>query len=355
MELDRLRCAALPALLLALPACPAQAAGGELPGSESWQPYLDAAPLDMEAFVSDPLGALRSLLTGGLADTLRASVGGYAQIFLFLLLAALLSLFIEDKRRSLLDLAAAAGGVLLAWGSLAGLAGAVCEKLDAWRLFLLGFVPVYEGVLALGGEPAAAAAAGGLFLSGLCVLAQALCALLPPLLHCYLALSAASCISTGAALSAACRGAGRLFRQGIGWAGAAFGGLMGLQRVFTAQLDSASRQLGQLLTGAVPIVGQSLSDAAGTVLAGVQLLKSGLGFAAIAILGAEFVPLYMVLLLHAALLFGCELLCSAAGIGRCAVLFACLREAVQGLAAATALFFGICVLGTALMFAIGGR
>ena len=319
-----------------------------LPGQESWQPYLDQAPARLEDFASDPLGTLRALLPGDLAGTMRASVAGYAQVLLFLLLVVLLSFFVEEGKAGLLDLAAAGGSALLCWTALAALAQTVCDRLENWRLFLLGFVPVYEGVLIAGGEPSAGAAAGGLFLSGLCLLAQA------PLLHCYLALSTACCISTEAALSAACRGVGQLFRKGLSWAGRAFAALLGLQRIFTAQLDQTSRQLGQLLTGTVPIIGQSLSAAAGTVLSGMQLLKSGLGFAAIAFLAAEFLPLYMILMLHAALLFGCELLCSAAGIGRCAALFSCLRQAVQGLAAAMALVFDIAVLGTALLFMMGG-
>ena len=342
---------AAPAALAAAPAPEGQAL---LPGQESWQPYLDQAPARLEDFASDPLGTLRSLLPGDLAGTMRASVAGYAQVLLFLLLVVLLSFFVEKGKAGLLDLAAAGGSALLCWAALAALAQTVCDRLENWRLFLLGFVPVYEGVLIAGGEPSAGAAAGGLFLSGLCLLAQALCSWTPPLLHCYLALSTACCISTEAALSAACRGVGRLFRKGLGWAGRAFAALLGLQRIFTAQLDQTSRQLGELLTGTVPIIGQSLSAAAGTVLSGMQLLKSGLGFAAIAFLAAEFLPLYMILMLHAALLFGCELLCSAAGIGRCAALFGCLRQAVQGLAAAMALVFGIAVLGTALLFMMGG-
>lgn len=325
-----------------------------LPGSESWQPYLDDAPVEMEDFVEDPLDAVRRLLPVDMVRTVRDSVGSYAQVLLFLLLVMLVSFFLGEDKADLLDLAAAGGSALLCWTALAALAETVCEKLDSWRVFLLGFVPIYEGVLLAGGEASAAAAAGGLFLSGLCLLTQILCSWVPPLLHCYLALSTACCISTETALSAACRGAGRLFRKGLSWAGRAFGALLGLQRIFTCQLDRTSQQLGQLLTGTVPIIGQSLSDAASTVLSGIQLLKSGLGFAAIAFLAAEFLPLYMILMVHAVLLFGCEMLCSAAGIGRCAALFNCLREAVQGLAAATALVFGIAVLGTALLFMVGG-
>lgn len=350
-----LTAAAVLLLGLAAPRAAALAADQQtLPGQESWQPYLDSAPVTLEDFVEDPWRAVRDILPGDLAQTMRDSVAGYAQVLLFLLVVLLLSFFAQEGRADLLDLAAAGGSALLCWAALAALAQTVCEKLEGWRMFLLGFIPVYEGVLIAGGEPTAAAAAGGLFLTGLCLLAQLLCSWVPPLLHCYLALSTACCIGTEAALATACRSVGQLFRKGLGWAGRAFGALLGLQRVFTVQLDRTSQQLGQLLTGTVPIIGQSLSDAAGTVLSGMQLLKSGLGFGAIAVLAAEFLPLYMILLVHAALLFGCELLCSAAGISRCAALFNCLREAVQGLAAATALVFGMAVLGTALLFAMGG-
>ena len=122
-----------------------QAPAGSLPGQESWQPYLDQAPADLEDFVSDPLGAVQALLPGDLAGTMQASVAGYARVLLYLLLVLLISFFAGEGRAALLDLAAAGGSVLLCWAALAALAETVCEKLESWRLFLLGFVPVYEG------------------------------------------------------------------------------------------------------------------------------------------------------------------------------------------------------------------
>ena len=71
---------AAPAALAAAPAPKGQAL---LPGQESWQPYLDGSPARLEDFASDPLGALRALLPGDLAGTMRASVAGYAQVLLF--------------------------------------------------------------------------------------------------------------------------------------------------------------------------------------------------------------------------------------------------------------------------------
>ena len=346
------------ALVCLAPAAWAQQPGGQagaLPGSELWQPYLDRSPAGWEDFVHEPLGTLRSFLPENLAGTVRQAVRASADALLFVLLAAGLAfLTAEQVDGELLDLVAAGGCGVLLWAEMTRLAQALSVQMEQWRSFLLGFLPVYAGVLTAGGEPAAGAAASGLLLSALCFLAQLLGAWVEPLLQCYLALSMASCISSESGLAVACRTVGRLLRQGLGWAGKCFVFLLGLQRVFALQLDRSAHKLGQLLTGTVPIIGQTLSGAAETVLSGMQLLKSGLGFAAFGILAVEFVPLYLSLLLQLGLLAGCSLQCTLAGVRRCAALLDCLREAVRCMAAATALFFGLTVYGTVLMLAVGG-
>lgn len=120
---------------------------------------------------------------------------------------------------------------------------------------------MYAGVLVMGGENAAGYTASGLLLTALCVLGQAIGAGLPALLQCYLALSAACCISTGRGLGKACQGMGHLLCRLLGWAGRLFGLLLGVQRVCTVQLDRSALKLGQLVAGSIPVVGQSLSDA----------------------------------------------------------------------------------------------
>lgn len=94
--------------------------------------------------------------------------------------------------------------------------------------------------------------------------------------------------------------------------------LLGPQRAAAFQLDRFSLRTGQLLAGSVPIIGQTLSSASESILAGIQLLKSGLGLAALSVLGAEFVPLYLGLMIQLALLMGCSLLCSLTGISAAA-------------------------------------
>ena len=284
-----------------------------LPGRELWQPYLTQSAQGAADFARDPVSALLSLLPGSPVQLLVDTLHSYADLLLFLLLLTALSFLVGDAADgTLLDLAAAGGCGVLIWGDLLTLAQSIGERMDSWRLFLTG------------------------------------------LLQSYLAISMACCIHTQTGLPEACRMSGQLLRKSISAGGKLFALLLGVQRVITLQLDHTTSRLGQMLTGSVPVIGQALSGAADTVLAGLQLLKSSLGIAALVILGAEFVPLYLGLLFHLAVLSGCRLLCSFAGIDRCRALFACLTEAVRCMAAVTALFFSLTMVGVALMTMMNG-
>ena len=326
-----------------------------LPGRELWQPYLTQSAQGAADFARDPVSALLSLLPGSPVQLLVDTLHSYADLLLFLLLLTALSFLVGDAADgTLLDLAAAGGCGVLIWGDLLTLAQSIGERMDSWRLFLTGFLPVCGAVLTAGGEGNAGAVASGFLLSVLALLAQGIALCIRPLLQSYLAISMACCIHTQTGLPEACRMSGQLLRKSISAGGKLFALLLGVQRVITLQLDHTTSRLGQMLTGSVPVIGQALSGAADTVLAGLQLLKNSLGIAALVILGAGFVPLYLGLLFHLAVLSGCRLLCSFAGIDRCRALFDCLTEAVRCMAAVTALFFSLTMVGVALMTMMNG-
>lgn len=320
-----------------------------------WQAYLDKAPVQAEQFAADPLGTLLRLFAAEPVQLLRDTMQQYADVLLFLSLAAGLAFLLQDTAdRALLELAAAGGCGVLLWQELDKLAAALCAQMAGWKSYLLGFLPVYSGVLAAGGEWNAGAAANGFLLTVLCFIAQAVTLWLQPLLRSYLAISMACGISSRKSLSEGCTLTGRLLRQAIGWAGKAFAALMSIQRVVTVQLDRSASRLGQLLTGSVPIVGQALSNAADAVLAGMQLLKSTLGIAALLSIGAEFAPLYLGLLVHLLFLSCCGWLAGIGGLEHCHKLLQCFAEAVRCMAAVTALFFMLFVVGIALLMLTGG-
>ena len=233
------------------------------------------------------------------------------------------------------------------------LPGSCVRRLKAGTAFSPGFLPVYAGVLIMGGETSAGAAASGFFLTLLCLLAQALTAFVPPILECFLALSMACCITEQSCLGNLCKAAGTLLQKGLSLTGKLLAALLGFQRISAAQLDRTALRTGQFLTGTIPIVGQSLSDASEAVLAGIQLLKSGLGMAAILILLAEFLPLYLGMLAHLGCIVLCGTLCSLTGNNRGQALLACFASAVRCMMACIALFFGLAVTGTALLFMLG--
>ena len=332
-------------LALAAPAARA-ASDTTLPGSALWEPYLQQSRIDPEDAVSSPWETLKSFLPQSLGAMVQQTARDYTSVLLFLTLTAVLGLLAGECADSdLLDLAAAGGCGVLLWGNLVEEAQTLCAQMESWRSFLLGFLPVYAGVLTLGGEAAAGSAASGTLLTALCFLAQLAAAFVQPLLHCYLMLSMACCISAEPALGVFCKGVGSALRQALGWAGKVLVALLGLQRAAAFQLDRFSLRTGQLLAGSVPIIGQTLSSASESILAGVQMLKSGLGLAALSVLGTEFVPLYLGLMIQLALLMGCSLLCSLTGISRCRALFDCFAEAVRCMVAAVALFFGLAAAG----------
>ena len=327
----------------------------QLPGAELWQPYLDQSPVDALQVAEDPWSVLQGFCTSSLFQTLRESIRGYAALLLFLLLSAIVSLFLgEGGDHSWCDLVCAGGCGILLWEPLLEIARQLCAQIESWNRFLSGFLPVYAGVLIMGGETSAGAAASGFFLTLLCLLAQALTAFVPPILECFLALSMACCITEQSCLGNLCKAAGTLLQKGLSLTGKLLAALLGFQRISAAQLDRTALRTGQFLTGTIPIVGQSLSDASEAVLAGIQLLKSGLGMAAILILLAEFLPLYLGMLAHLGCIVLCGTLCSLTGNNRGQALLTCFASAVRCMMACIALFFGLAVTGTALLFMLGG-
>ena len=210
----------------------------QLPGAELWQPYLDQSPVDALQVAEDPWSVLQSFCTSSLFQTLRESIRGYAALLLFLLLSAIVSLFLgEEGDHSWCDPVCAGGCGILLWEPLLEIARQLCAQIESWNRFLSGFLPVYAGVLIMGGETSAGAATSGFFLTLLCLLAQALTAFVPPILECFLALSMACCITEQSCLGNLCKAAGTLLQKGLSLTGKLLAALLGFQRISAAQLD----------------------------------------------------------------------------------------------------------------------
>ena len=97
-----------------------------------WQTYLDKAPVQAEQFAADPLGTLLHLFAAEPMQLLREMLHQYADVMLFLSLAAGLAFLLQDTAdRALLELAAAGGCGVLLWQELDKLATALCTRIEA--------------------------------------------------------------------------------------------------------------------------------------------------------------------------------------------------------------------------------
>lgn len=207
-------------------------------------------------------------------------------------------------------------------GELAGLIGSLCvisvlltsvgRELEAGfkviKLsgnFMLSLIPVYCALAGLAGSPAAAlgfgtvtaafAEAAGLIFSGF----------IPSMSVFGTAVAAASAIDPVRSYS----GISRLFQKisvlAAGFTAAVFTAVLSVKDVIGDSADSVGlKGLKFLIGGVVPVVGSAISDALGTAVAGLGMIKNTAGIFAVLVLAAISLPaLITVSLRRLALLF----------------------------------------------------
>ena len=221
-------------------------------------------------------------------------------------------------------------------------------------VYLGGFVPVFTGVLVSCGQPGAAAVYSGMFLTVANLTAQIIAGLALPLLHAFLALQAAACICGLDGLPDA---AGLLYRAArwiLSLLSMVMGGVLGLQSILAHGSDSLALTAGKFLTGSIPVVGSLASSAAGSVLAGLKVLKGTLGVAAIGGLAVLFGPVLIRCAVYGVCLRLAAALSKALSLDDGRNVLDGLAKGVELCSALMVFFFMMVVLVTALMILTGG-
>ena len=316
------------------------------------QQIIEQAPVTLEQFAADPFGTLKELAGSALLGTLRSEAAGYMRLLLFLLLGGGVLLFVSSTQPAL-ELICCAGTFVLLAAPVLQLTAEFCSRMAGWRSYLASFISVYAAVLAASGQPTGAALYGSFFLTLVTGLAQCLEQLTEPLLRCFLAVAAAGAVSGSDEAGAVCGFLGRALQKAVLLAASAFTVILGMQHFFSASVDAAALKTGKALGSTVPVIGQTLTAAAESILAAGAVLKAGLGFAVIAVIGAEFLPLYLRTLLHLLCIEGCILLAKTLNLHSCAQLLHCVAQGVETLSALAALFFSMIVVSSALMMSFG--
>lgn len=311
---------------------------------------------DAEQFASMGLGELLEWAAGLCRGQLQRPVRLAAMLTCFLLCgAAALCLAPAEGWRQMLEWVLLLGVFLLTAEPLLGLMDEIAQTVQGWYGYLISFVPVFSGVMLSCGQPGAATVYSGMFLMIAGFSAQLISTVAMPLLQVYLALNTAAGLCFVEGLTDACALLGSAVRWLVKFLAAAFAGVLGLQTVLAQGADSLAAKTGQfVLSSAVPLVGGVASDAMGSVLAGLRVLKGSLGFAAIAVLAAAFVPLLARCAAYSAAIAAAALVAKAVGLKRCGSVLEGAAQSIGIGVSFLVFFFMLVVLATALMIVTGG-
>lgn len=227
-------------------------------------------------------------------DILRQRVRGAAAVLLVVTLCAAVENFYqgEGKAAPYLPMAGALSVTALTAGSLDSLIGLGAETIGELSLFSKALLPTLAAAAAASGAVATASfqQVSTVFLVDL--LLNLIHGLLMPLVYLYIgALTAGACMAEDR-LAGIAEGLKRIITWILTSALLLFTVYLSVARVVTGAADGAAVKVTKAaISGAVPVVGGIIAEAAETVLAGAGMVKNSLGvFGLLAILAACIYP-----------------------------------------------------------------
>ncbi len=324
-----------------------------------WEQIADEAPMTAEEFGAMTLPDWLAWLGGQLRESAARPMRLLAKLCGLLLLAAVGQGLCADRSSpelsGLVDTVAALAIFALCAPPLTALAELLEKAVQASRTYLVSFVPVFASVLAASGQAGSAALYSGTFFSLVMLLADVLCRVGLPCSRLLLAMTAAGAASGTQALSRLTQTVCKWLKWLMGLCATVFGALIGLQSVFAQSADTLALKTGKFIVGSsIPVVGRAISDAMGSVLAGMRLVKGTVGFAVIAVIAAAFLPLLLQCCIYRLLFALGEIAASALGDGKGAKLLCGLADCV-GIYISMTLFFSLIVVSATLVMILLGN
>ena len=235
------------------------------------------------------------------------------------------------------------------------LTGVLQDAIETSRVYIISFVPVFASVLTACGQVGGAALYSGFFFGAAMVMADILCRVGLPLTRVLLALNATAAVGSTLDLSQLTASVCRWTKWLLTFCATVFGALIGLQGIFAQSADTLALKTGKfLLSSGVPVVGRAISDAMGSVLAGLKMLKGTVGFAVIAVIAVSFLPLLIQCCAYHLVFSAGNIVASATGGTKSAKLLSGLSDCVS-LYISMVVFFSLIVISSTLVMILLGN
>lgn len=316
---------------------------------------LDAQQFDLQKLTP---GALISLIT----DSVRRLGGAIFRPLLLVAAAVVLSGVAAAFSGSLLggrlqgafSIVSVLTVTAIVLGPITQLIARVGELLSAASTFLLSFVPVFAGIVAMGGQPVT----GGAYSAVMLFVAQWAASLsanvFVPLIAIYLAFSLVSAAGSEMNIAAISRAIKAAVTGALGLVMTLFVGLVTLQGIAGSAADTAALRAAKFAVGSfLPVVGSAVSEALATLSGCVHLLKATVGTVGILALFTLFGTAIIEMLIWIAVLYLAALLADLIDSPPiAAVLRACL-SALSMMLAVLVTFLLIVLISTTVILMMG--
>lgn len=262
---------------------------------EAAEDILEIEDLSGPSGLTQGLETLANRLAGEARGILRQRLRGAASILLVVVVCGAVDGFSRgtgEGRNAFLPMAGAMAVTLLTAGSLEDLIGLGAETIGELNLFSKALLPTLAAAAAASGAVTTASfqQVTTVFLADL--LMNLIDGLLIPLVYLYIgALTASSCLPENR-LGAIAEALKKIITWALTTSLLLFTVYLSAVRVVAGAADAATVKVAKAaISGAVPVVGGIIADAAETVLAGAGMLKNTIGvFGMLAILAACAYP-----------------------------------------------------------------
>lgn len=163
--------------------------------------------------------------------------------------------------------------------------------IDELTSFMVSFIPVFTGVIAVSGRPASAAAYQSVTFAAAQIFAQLASSLIVPLLGIFLAVCIAGAAADGIDVKGIVQGARNLAGWVLGLCLTVFVALLTLQTLTTGAADTVgNRALKFVISSSIPVVGGALSEAYSSLFGCLGVVKSAIGVFGVIVMAASFLP-----------------------------------------------------------------
>ena len=301
-----------------------------MPAEELWSLFLGMVKEQVKSPLRVLLSLVGAVLLGALVKGIGSSLGGGVhQVFGVIMTAFVISLIIRPVMDCILSLQ---------------------TVFADFSLFLAVYIPVFAGIMTTAGQPMTGALYNVMLFGACQGVSSLLQAAFVPVISCYLSLAIVTEVIPQMGLRDIVSGFKKLITWGLGLTMTIFVGLLSLQSAIAGGGDNVAVKTTKfMLSSLIPGVGGSLSELFMAAQGCVQLVKSTVGAAGIAIAVLTFLPVLLRIALWQAVTAAGSIMGEMLGADAIARLLKSVGSALSVMLAITLYYAMLFIVSTSLM------